>query len=120
MTASQRQGADAGAVSTTEAITEITEYFKRVIGPEDDLGARLKFDYEGEGVVYIDGSRVPNKVHNRDEPADCTVRLAPDTHLKILHMELDQTAAFTQGKLKISGDVGVAVRLRPLVLKNLE
>jgi len=109
----------AEALTDVGQIEEITALLKKMIGPDVDLGATLKFDYEGAGVVFIDGSRVPHDIHNRDEPADCTVTLASDIHLKMLRMQLDQTSAFTRGLMRISGDVGVAVRLRPLILKNL-
>lgn len=103
---------------TPGVVAEITEFLRASMEGET-LGARLKFDYGPLGVVVIDGSRSPNAIHNLDEPADCTVKLDPYLHLRMLHMEVDQTTAFRQGKMRISGDVSVAVRLGPIVLKKV-
>jgi hypothetical protein len=101
-----------------KAAAEITEFLRNAMPADASLGARLKFVYPGAGVVMVDGTKVPNEIHNRDEVADCTVQIDPVLHLQMLHLELDQGIAFRQGKMRISGDVAVAVRLGPLVLKT--
>lgn len=94
-------------------VTEITTYLKQTLPADATIGARLKFVYPGAGVVMIDGRAIPNVVSNRDEAADCTVEIDPDVHFKLLHGEMDQGHAFRQGKMRISGDVAIAVRLGP-------
>ncbi|HMM14220.1 MAG TPA: SCP2 sterol-binding domain-containing protein [Parvibaculum sp.] len=100
-----------------EIVGEIAALLRSYLEGEN-LGAKLKFDYGEAGVVFIDGRRMPNKVHTRDEPADCTVKLDPFLHLRMLRQEVDQVTAFRQGKMRISGDVGIAVRLGPIVLRK--
>lgn len=102
-----------------KAAAEITALLRRAMPADVSLGAKLKFVYPGAGVVMIDGTRIPNEVHNRDEAADCTVQIDPVLHLQMLRMEADQGLAFRQGKMRISGDVAVAVRLGPLVLQTI-
>ena len=77
-------------IKVSPLVQEITAFLQAHIHEDDNLGRRLKFDYGDAGVVYIDGSQRPNVVHNRPEPADCTVYLAPDVHWRMLHLELDQ------------------------------
>jgi hypothetical protein len=103
----------------TKAVTEITDLLRTAMARDVSLGARLKFVYPGAGTVMVDGSKTPNEVHNRDEQADCTVQIDPVLHLQMLRLEADQTLAFRQGKMRISGDVAVAIRLGPLVLKTI-
>ena len=103
----------------TKAAAEITALLREAMKADVSLGAVLKFIYPGAGVVVVDGTRVPNKVHNRDTKADCTVQIDPVLHLKMLRMEADQGSAFRQGKMRISGDVAVAIRLGPLVLPTI-
>lgn len=105
------------APAVSEIAAEITSLLRHAMEGES-LGAKLKFDYGNLGVVVIDGRKMPNEVHNRDEDADCTVKLDPHLHLRMLHMEIDQTTAFRQGKMRISGDVSIALRLGPIVLKK--
>lgn len=106
------------AAQASAVVAEITEFLRTSLDGET-LGATLKFDYGPLGVVVVDGRSTPNAIHNRDEPADCTVKLDPYLHLRMLHMEVDQVTAFRQGKMRISGDVAVAVRLGPIVLKKV-
>jgi putative sterol carrier protein len=100
----------------TKAAAEITALLREAMKADVSLGAVLKFVYPDAGVVVIDGTKRPNEVHNRDIKADCTVQIDPVLHLQMLRMEVDQGLAFRQGKMRISGDVGVAIRLGPLVL----
>ena len=100
------------------ALADITGFLKVRLPADRALGARLKFVYPDTGYVFIDGRKLPNAVHNRDEAADCTVEIDPVLHLKLLHGELDQGLAFRQGHMRISGDVAIAVRLGPLLLTS--
>lgn len=101
------------------AVAEIASLLGNALARDVSLGAKLKFVYPNAGIVMIDGTKKPNEVHSRDEAADCTVLIDPLLHLKMLRMEVDQGLAFRQGKMRISGDVGVAVRLGPLVLGQI-
>ncbi len=99
------------------AIAEITEGFRNAIGADSGLNAKLKFDFEGAGQVFIDGRATPNSVSNSNETADCTIVVSLDTFQKMLKRELDPTTAFMQGKLKVNGDMSVAMRLGPILQK---
>jgi hypothetical protein len=107
------------STEAAKAAAEITSLLRTAMTRDVSLGARLKFVYPEAGVVMVDGSKTPNEVHNRDEEADCTVLIDPVLHLQMLRLEADQTQAFRQGKMRISGDVAVAVRLGPLVLRTI-
>lgn len=101
-------------------VSEIAEFLRQSLPANTMLGARLKFVDPDVGVVMIDGSQTPNVVSNRDEEADCTVEIDPaiPIHLKMLHLEIDQGLAFRRGLMRISGDVAVAVRLGPLLVRS--
>ena len=68
-----------------------------------------KFVIEGEGAIMLDadGARAA------DEDADVTMTADADTFRDILEGNLDPTAAFMSGRLKIDGDMGAAMRLAP-------
>ena len=70
-------------------------------------GGSVKFDIEGEGGVRIDG----DGVRADDGDADCTLTADADTFQEILSGDLNPTAAFMTAKLKVDGDMGIAMKL---------
>jgi putative sterol carrier protein len=94
-------------------LEEITDRFKLAVGADSGLGKTLKFDFKGEGYIYIDGG----KVSNENLPADCTVLVSHENFEKLARGDLDPTMAFMTGKLKVNGDMSVAMKLQPLLAK---
>lgn len=98
-------------------ITEIAEGMSKAIGGDSGLNATLKFDFEGQGNIYIDGKATPNTVTTENKPADCTITVSLDNFKKMVAKELDGTTAFMQGKLKVAGDMSLAMKLGPILAK---
>jgi putative sterol carrier protein len=71
------------------------------------FGRSVKFDCGADGVVVIDRASVSTS----DAPADCTITLAKGDLESMIAGELDPTSAFMQGKLRIDGDMSVAMAL---------
>lgn len=67
----------------------------------------IKFDCGADGVVVIDGATVSTT----DAPADCTVALSKDNLEAMMAGELNPTMAFMMGKIKVTGDMSVAMQL---------
>jgi putative sterol carrier protein len=66
-----------------------------------------KFDIEGEGSVVIDadGARAS------DEAADVTLTADAETFQAMMNGETNPTSAFMTGKLRVDGDMGMAMKL---------
>lgn len=71
----------------------------------------VKFDIEDEGVIRI----ADGEVTTDDGDADCTIAASMDTFHDMFNGDLDPTAAFMTGKIKIDGDMGVAMKLGQLL-----
>lgn len=67
----------------------------------------VKIDMGNEGVIVIDGQNVSTE----DAAADCTISIAKDDFEAMAAGDLNPTAAFMQGKMKIDGDMSVAMQL---------
>ena len=94
-------------------LQEITDRFVTAVGDDSGLGKSLKFDLKGDGFIYINGGTV----NNEDLPADCTIIVSKDDFEALSEGKLDPTMAFMQGKIKINGDMSVAMKLQPLLAK---
>lgn len=66
-----------------------------------------KFVIEGEGAIMVDESGA----RAGDEAADVTMTADTETFQAILSGDLDPTAAFMGGRLKVDGDMSAALRL---------
>ncbi len=71
----------------------------------------VKFDCGDDGVVIIDHETV--STDNQD--TDCTISLSKDDLESMIAGDLDPTSAFMQGKLKIDGDMSVAMALSQVI-----
>ncbi len=97
------------------SLETVTGELRANVGEDSGLGASVKFVFEDGNVIYIDGAATPNEVSNEDKDADCTIRMAFDDFLSIRAGELDATTAFMMGKLKVEGDMGVAMKLQSVL-----
>lgn len=78
------------------------------------FGAKLKFVL-GEQIILIDGLGDSNVVSSHDEEADCTISTDEETFLALKNGELNPMMAVMSGKVKIKGDMGLAMKLQSLI-----
>jgi putative sterol carrier protein len=105
------------SMSTPQVQKIITEMGTR-LGANSGLGGTLKFDFGEPGSVFIDGKNSPNTVGDgAGKSADCTITVSLETFEKMVKGELDGTSAFMQGKLRVAGDMGLAMKLGPILQK---
>lgn len=76
------------------------------------LGKTLKFDFGDENIVYVDGSGEANEVSQEDKEADCVVKMTPENFNALVKGDLNPMMAMMSGKIKIKGDMGVAMKLQ--------
>ena len=92
-------------------VEEITDRLKKALAGQSGLSKTITVDLKGEGYIHIAGDQVTNE----NAPADCTIIVAREDLESMVRGELDPTMAFMQGKLKINGDMSVALQLQPLL-----
>jgi len=92
----------------------VLEQFNSQAGNTSPIGGTIKFMLDGQA-IYIDGSGDSNKVSAEDKEADCTITTSIETLQKLQAGELNPMMAVMGGKIKISGDMGLAMKLQNLL-----
>jgi putative sterol carrier protein len=78
-------------------------------------GKKVKFDFGDSGKIFLDGAA--GKVSSDDAAADTTIKVKLEDFVAMAQGQLDPTAAFMQGKLRVEGDMGVAMQLQGVMAK---
>ena len=102
----------------SEQVQQIIKQMGEAIGANSGLGGVLKFDFGEPGSVLIDGKSTPNTVSDGEgKTADTTITVKLEDFEKMAKGELDGTSAFMQGKLRVAGDMGLAMKVGPVLAK---
>ena len=96
-------------------LEELTTKIRERMGEQSGLDGVLKFDLGDDGAITLDGKSSPNTVTNDDGDADCTVGVSLGDLIDMIKGDLDPMAAFSLGKLRIEGDMGLAMKLGGLM-----
>ncbi len=97
------------------SLESVTDKIRGNMDEDSGFGATVKFDFGDDGMLFLDGVTVPNVVSNDDNEADCTITISLEDFESMLGGDLDPTTAFMMGKLKVDGDMSVAMKLSSLI-----
>lgn len=91
-------------------LTDLLPKLQRALETKPFDGS-LKFDCGTDGVIVLaDGTAT-----DIDRDADCTLKMSGENLLKLLGGKLNPMTALALGKIKISGNPAVAMRLKDLL-----
>jgi putative sterol carrier protein len=94
--------------STTARVTKLAEN-------ASPIGSVIKFNLkDDQGVILLNGAGEANTVTNEDLPADCTVSVSVEDINALMSGDLNPMMAFMTGKIKVDGDISVAMKLGQL------
>jgi putative sterol carrier protein len=80
----------------------------------DPIGGTLKFIID-KSIVHIDGTGGSNVISEEDKDADCTISTTLEVLLKLKNGEVNPMMAVMGGQIKISGDMGLAMKVQSLL-----
>lgn len=93
------------------SLEKIIDGIKQRIGEDCGLGAVVKFDFGDQGTVTLDATQIPNQVSESTTESDCTMVISIDDFMAMADGSLDGVSAFMTGRLKVQGDMGIAMKL---------
>lgn len=96
------------------SVEDVEKRIEALLPRAAGLDACIKFDLKGEGVFLVDATEDPVTLSRDDESADCTITIKSKDLLKMMNGKLDPMLAFSIGKLKVRGDMGLAMKLTKL------
>jgi putative sterol carrier protein len=94
------------------SLDAITDQMKTRLGEGGKFKKSVKFDFGADGAVRIDDKVAPVVVDNdASAPVDCTVKVSMADFMDIAQGKQNAQMAFMMGKLKVEGDMSVAMQL---------
>ena len=99
-----------------ESAREFFEGIEARVDPRKTRGetASYRFDVAPAGSWHVDVDNGRVTVEESAKDADCVIAASEDDFLKIVRGEQNPTVAYMTGKLKVKGDVGLALKLQKL------
>jgi putative sterol carrier protein len=96
-------------------IEKITQALQSNLAAFAGLGAKVAFDLGDDGALAIDATGSPPVLSDQPDGADCTIRISAENLAKLIDGELNPMMAYTLGKLKIEGSMGIAMKVAALL-----
>lgn len=94
--------------------TEVFAQLQAKANEAEAIGGTLKFVID-DLIVFVDGSGNSNIVTQEDNEADCTITTSAATLLELQSGDLNPMMAVMGGKIKIGGDMGLAMKVQSLL-----
>ena len=93
------------------SLDTVTQSFARRCQDFTGLDALVKFDFGEDGSVCIDATQSPPVLPNEEGEADCIIRVSLGDMERLMEGRLNPTLAYTMGRLRVDGSLGVAMKL---------
>jgi acyl-CoA dehydrogenase len=96
------------------SLENMVSQFEKRAANASPIGGTIKFEVDGQGIL-IDGTGDTNTVAASNAEADCTISLTAEVLQKLRDGDINPMMAVMGGQIKISGDMGLAMKVQSLM-----
>lgn len=97
------------------SLEDLTRSVREKAAQNVSLGHTVMFDLGGDGVIFWDGTVTPPVVDNEKRDAETVLKLSAKSLQKMLDGSMNTTLAYMTGSLKISGSMGIAMKINAMM-----
>lgn len=94
-----------------ESIAALTEK----IGTDCGIDACWTYDLGPDGYLFVDCKSVPHRVLREQRSTPCVIALSLEDLWQLLSGKVDSLTVFTQGKIRLTGDMALVVKIDTLL-----
>lgn len=101
--------------SKEEMMQQVIGTLTKKIGTDCGINACWTYDLGPDGHIFVDCISVPHRIvrENRDAPSRISMSL--EDLWRVLSGQLDSLSIFTQGKVRLSGDMALILKIDTLL-----
>ena len=92
-------------------LANATDAIRQKVAGGFSIDSKIKIDLGADGAIFIDGTASPVTVTNSGEGEDVSITTSLDVFEGILEGSQNAQMAFMTGKLKIDGNMAVAMKM---------
>ncbi|MDO9460123.1 MAG: SCP2 sterol-binding domain-containing protein [Alphaproteobacteria bacterium] len=85
------------------------------IGSSSGINAAWTYDLGPHGHVFVDCRVVPHRIARTNGGGDCLFSLSLEDLWRLMSGRVDSQTIFTQGKIRLSGDMALVLKIDQLL-----
>ncbi len=97
------------------SLERITDRLQSNLAGFAGLGAKVAFDLGADGAVAVDATVSPPTLSTETQDAACTIRVSAKDLEGMMEGTVNPMLAYTLGRLKVEGSLGVAMKVAALL-----
>ncbi len=96
------------------SVQELVSKLSEQAGNLSPIGSTVKFKLD-DHTIFVDGTGDKNVISMDDKEADCMISTTMDTFIGLKNGDINPMMAMMTGKIKIKGDMSIAMKLQSLL-----
>lgn len=99
----------------SDSLEKAAEALRSRLANAEGVDATFQFEIDGLGALVVDATQSPPTVTTGAGEADLTVGAEEEVFREMMAGDLDPTQAYMGGRLRIDGDMGLAMKLAQIL-----